>query len=324
MVSLACSHIAGRSCPKFLRFSIRKRLWFLLRRPTSFYWQHDRYWLNKLGQHSVIEGSQFLRHTKPNESWTRSIFESAAEYFRVSWANLVSTKGLHYVLLPETLKFEIVSLLKSNTDGRLTNGSASLQRNGVFGLVSSTLHHETTQTEKMLIWHIATEYCRIALPDEAGGDSQIVNGEVATKLSCYCAYLMSEAPVLLPGSSVDTKFLFNHTMCEAREVLGSKSRDRVGLLEARAALLRTDHSIFAEGLKLGAELGSIEDDSLRWKAIAEFWIETILYVAPSDDAKAHMERLAQGGEFLTHLWALLTHAGIMTRNQEPAPAERVP
>jgi hypothetical protein len=48
--------------------------------------------------------------------------------------------------------------------------------------------------------------------------------------------------------------------------------------------------------------------------MAEFWVQTILYIAPSDNAKAHMEHLAHGGEFLTHLWALLTHAGILTRD----------
>ncbi|RLN34078.1 hypothetical protein C2845_PM03G23780 [Panicum miliaceum] len=53
--------------------------------------------------------------------------------------------------------------------------------------------------------------------------------------------------------------------------------------------------------------------------MAEFWVETILYVAPSENAKAHMERLARGGEFLTHIWALLAHAGILTRDLEPIP-----
>jgi len=55
--------------------------------------------------------------------------------------------------------------------------------------------------------------------------------------------------------------------------------------------------------------------------MADFWVEIILYIAPSDNARAHMERLAQGGEFLTHLWALLTHAGILNRDQEPNLAE---
>ncbi|TVU40331.1 hypothetical protein EJB05_13790, partial [Eragrostis curvula] len=41
----------------------------------------------------------------------------------------------------------------------------------------------------------------------------------------------------------------------------------------------------------------------------------LLYVAPSDNVKEHIEFLAKGGEFLTHLWALLSHAGILDRGQ---------
>jgi hypothetical protein len=42
----------------------------------------------------------------------------------------------------------------------------------------------------------------------------------------------------------------------------------------------------------------------------------ILYIAPSNNARDHIQHLANGGEFLTHLWALLTHAGILERGQQ--------
>jgi hypothetical protein len=41
-----------------------------------------------------------------------------------------------------------------------------------------------------------------------------------------------------------------------------------------------------------------------------------LYIAPSNNARDHIQHLANGGEFLTHLWALLTHAGILERAQQ--------
>jgi hypothetical protein len=114
-------------------------------------------------------------------------------------------------------------------------------------------------------------------------------------------------------------------MYEAREAFRSKKLDRDVLWNAtdwtRDESMTS--SILTKGLRLGAELESIEDVSRRWKVMADFWVETILYIAPSNNAMAHMERLAQGGEFLTHLWALLTHAGILTRSQEPTAEEGI-
>ncbi|KAM0836271.1 hypothetical protein ACQ4PT_062418 [Festuca glaucescens] len=60
----------------------------------------------------------------------------------------------------------------------------------------------------------------------------------------------------------------------------------------------------------------IQDMALQWKVLSDFWAEMVLYVAPCADgqARAHLEALARGGEFLTHLWALLTHAGVLERH----------
>jgi hypothetical protein len=48
--------------------------------------------------------------------------------------------------------------------------------------------------------------------------------------------------------------------------------------------------------------------------LADFWVEMLLYAAPSENVKEHIEQLAKGGEFITHLWALLSHAGINERD----------
>ncbi|CAN6203432.1 unnamed protein product [Urochloa humidicola] len=320
MVSLACCRLTiGTN--RFLPFGLRKLLFGFLGRRRLF-----AYWHNSIGQYSVIESSQILRRSKAfsfeTEFEPMLVFSVTAEYLRRAWGNLTTSKGLHFVELPDLLKPQIVALLKSYSDGHhLSNGTASLQRNGVFRQLAWTLQNET-QTENMLIWHIATDYLMIALPeDEAKGTRQNLrfqNREVATKLSRYCAYLMSEAPELLPGNSVETKFIFDHAMYEARETLGSQLR-RKGQLRKVLTGSGDAGTIFTKGLKLGAKLETIRDGSQCWKLMAEFWVETILYIAPSDNAKAHMERLALGGEFLTHIWALLTHAGILTRNVEPIP-----
>jgi len=332
MVSLACCHITEGRPHGYIPLSFRKLFGFLFSRqrlPLFGYWQ------NKLGQYSVIQGSRFFSSSNQFafecSGLTTFILSKAIAYLGQCVVSLFSSQGLHFVKLPEIIKSHIGSTLKSSTDdgGYLTNGKTSLQRNHVLGNFSWTLQNET-QTESMLIWHIATDYCSIMVSDE-GNSRQISNSsyrqhrEVATKLSCYCAYLMSNVPQLLPGNSVDTKFVFDQAMYQAREALGTKKRDRAGLRNAAATVISnqdegSSNSIFTKGLKLGAELASIQDDCLRWRVVAEFWVETILYIAPSENAKAHMECLPQGGEFLTHLWALLTHAGILSRQSPPAGA----
>ncbi|PUZ68233.1 hypothetical protein GQ55_2G009100 [Panicum hallii var. hallii] len=61
-----------------------------------------------------------------------------------------------------------------------------------------------------------------------------------------------------------------------------------------------------------------------WEVLALLWVQTLLYAAPYGDVRAHLQRLSQGGEFITHLWALLYHIGIDEWEWEvvePAPAQ---
>lgn len=175
--------------------------------------------------------------------------------------------------------------------------------------------------------------------------------QVAITLSRYCAYLISFVPELLPGNSTDILYVFNDVLLEGRCALRQGKPSRNELLKVitdsesgggdggggddddhnnnNTTTTTTNNntntntttnnnnisedSIFVKGLKLGRALE--EKDALyRWELMAEFWVETIVYIAPSDNAAAHMGRLAQGGEFLTHVWAILTHAGILKRD----------
>nr|TKW01310.1 hypothetical protein SEVIR_8G171200v2 [Setaria viridis] len=135
------------------------------------------------------------------------------------------------VKLSEDVKKAIIdSLLGSN--GHLTNGVTSLQKNGVHACDATATDGAVTRT--ILVWHIATTLCEHQLDKEG-----------------------------------------------------------------------------KEGAQLARQIEGIQDSQLRWKVLSDFWAEMILYVSPSDDAWAHLELVARGGEFITHLWALLTHAGVL-------------
>ncbi|KAF7076522.1 hypothetical protein CFC21_081158 [Triticum aestivum] len=97
----------------------------------------------------------------------------------------------------------------------------------------------------------------------------------------------------------------------APEVKDTRSKLDAAAVEAVTVLEKST----SNGVKLGRQLEEMEEGA-RWKVMADFWAEMILYVAPSDNVNEHIEQLARGGEFITHLWALLSHAGILERDPE--------
>ncbi|KAI4310353.1 hypothetical protein MLD38_035336 [Melastoma candidum] len=88
-------------------------------------------------------------------------------------------------------------------------------------------------------------------------------------------------------------------------------RKRADLL--RASAQEEPDTTLRRGARLGKQLSDeigVIDRVDIWEILAGFWPETMLYVAPSKDIRAHSEQLANGEEFVIHLWALLHCIGI--------------
>ncbi|XP_025818695.1 uncharacterized protein LOC112895046 isoform X2 [Panicum hallii] len=185
-------------------------------------------------------------------------------------------KASKKVELPKAVVVRVLSRFKAN-DGHLADGRSALAANDAVRL--SWACELPTHIHTVLAWHIGTTICEVTTPQQQvplTGDRL-----VAKCLSDYCAYLVAFVPDMLPGHGYDTRRIFNAVVMEAREYLAG-----CGTMRARAR---------------------------RWKVLADFWAELVLFLAPSSDADVHAEKLAAGGEFMTHLWALLIHAGILER-----------
>ncbi|KAG8088677.1 hypothetical protein GUJ93_ZPchr0010g7213 [Zizania palustris] len=74
-----------------------------------------------------------------------------------------------------------------------------------------------------------------------------------------------------------------------------------------------DTTVQSDG-KLLHELKRL-DQSEAWKLLAKFWVHLVIYLVPSNDVQGHAEVVASqgGGDLITCLWALCTHAGITRR-----------
>uniref|UniRef100_A0A0E0G569 DUF4220 domain-containing protein n=1 Tax=Oryza nivara TaxID=4536 RepID=A0A0E0G569_ORYNI len=145
------------------------------------------------------------------------------------------------------------------------------------------------------------------------------------------SYLFSEAKNdMLPDDVDCTARVYGAMTTELKRELGLKgyyfSTDatRYGKMMAIAGGQEDDDESAAEEttvVRKGARLGKAlmdeaagGDEAAVWKLVADVWTEIVVYVAPARDAeqvRAHGEALARGGEeFVTVLWALVTHTGI--------------
>ena len=211
-----------------------------------------------------------------------------------------------------TLTDEIIERVLSGfkeSNGQLQDGQSALARNQLLSQFSwsCTL---PTHIHKILVWHIGTT---IAM--DGHQVPQTDDYHVAKTLSDYCAYLVAFVPDMLPGHGYDNQCIFDAVIMEAREGLTGCDTVSNRCEKLMAMVLPSDNSctILQLGGKLGRELRGVAPEARRWKVLADFWAEFVLFLAPSSNVEIHAEKLAAGGEFMTHLWALLTHAGILER-----------
>ena len=139
---------------------------------------------------------------------------------------------------------------------------------------------------------------------------------------------MTWSPELLPDEEAWSKGLYEAVKEDTVRVLADRAmtgppltpeaeyEDLVKLLSGGS-----NHSVVKNGVLLGKQLVElVEGEEAAWVILAGFWAEMILYVAPSNNLKGHRKAIARGGELITLLWALLFHAGIVSRPDETGNA----
>ncbi|XP_039166600.1 uncharacterized protein LOC104442477 [Eucalyptus grandis] len=225
--------------------------------------------------------------------------------------------------LSEQVIKAIAQSLMMNGTSNLKKGQASLRLNDMFNQLSWACCHETT-THVIMVWHVATTFCEHEAPLR-GTQLSKEPGEhfgIATKLLKYLAYLVAFTPRLLPDHPYRTQYIFRSAVSEARGLFkeSSVSMDkRIEMLKG-IDVEQCQENIVLQGAKPGRQFASVAaNEEQIWKVLADFWVEMMLYVAPSNAAAAHADYLPPGGEFVTHVWVLVSHVDI---KKEPHDGER--
>ncbi|XP_044342940.1 uncharacterized protein [Triticum aestivum] len=311
-VSLVCTYATNPSWQKNDRI---KKVLLLLGRPHR--WLH--YWRNTIGQYSVLD------------SFSSSSWDRLKQRFQ-------SRKTGNPVELQMEVKKAVARVIKNSINGHLSNGASALMRHGMSDELcwACQTDDEFTLTHSILVWHVATGYCEIETIAGPNENDMHPNRGVATSLSKYVAYLVACAPTLLPGRLIVSECTLDELEAQAKKTLQGlvSPRERYEKLrelynvvdevpssvaDATAATEATSAHLLSKGVRLGKLLESMENHMIRWELLADFWAEMLVYIAPSDNVAGHIELLAEGGEFVTHIWVLLMHAGILER-----PATAIP
>ena len=204
----------------------------------------------------------------------------------------------------------------------LGNGRSALQAAGYCDLLPFC--DGESVAEVILTWHIATSLLEVELPPPPSGNS---NYDVAASLSKYCAYLVAFQPELLPDNQDSVERVFKAMKLELFQILGlcgyyfspcrsTRYRNIKSSGEPQGTAAAEATTVVAKGATLGSILASkAEQHSAEavWSVLADLWVELIVYIAPSTNGEcvgAHENVLAKGGEFITVLWAMATHAGM--------------
>ncbi|BAF26641.1 uncharacterized protein [Oryza sativa Japonica Group] len=329
-VMVLCEYTADsfKHAPRWL---CKGFLWLLCTRRSKIV----HHWHNKVNQYEFLQSFNY-RPCKWNILYygTLGLFARRRD----------GEKPGKSIELPEDVKSAILRSLCSQNLER-----DSLEPN--FPILFSTFGLPCSHI--ILVWHIATTLCEIELSQryngcltdselqhavKAGKNSQpyVVKEErlegalqanyiVASCISRYCAYLLVSEPDLLPDTYLSSAEVFESTVKEASDVLkGSDNLQSIyRKLMYHGDVVNVDNMnrrhpsvILARSAQVAKSL--VETEVMdRWEMLAGVWAEMLVHIAPSWNAAAHKKCLSTGGEFVTQIWAILSHCNIQESNLWP-------
>ncbi|KAI6703525.1 hypothetical protein NL676_012661 [Syzygium grande] len=234
-------------------------------------------------------------------------------YNRLTAAYLDQKRNGQQQIAPTNLSTEVKKAIARSLGKYLEKGQASLRRKDLSDVLPWACNLGTT-THVIMVWHIATTFCEHEVPRAQLSQEQRDDFDRATKLSQYLAYLVAFAPRLLPGHPCRTEHVFDCAVSEARELVGGSLVSLEEWIQNLKKVIDNEQcqeTIVGRGARLGMQLvNGVAGEGRIWKVLANFWTDMMLYVAPSNDTMAHGKYLTTGGEFVTHIWVLVSHAGI--------------
>ncbi|KAK3015490.1 hypothetical protein RJ639_005476 [Escallonia herrerae] len=176
-------------------------------------------------------------------------------------------------------------------------GELVLKRHGLVHYLECLM--QSSFCENIVLFYLFTEVCYLDdhSLEEEGGDKKISPREASICMSRYMFYFLSKYPSVL-GSNLTLKGLLEFELMPE------------GRLKSYEAL-RVQRDMIMQRLVVDKfDRDEITRKDNKWEILSEFWAEMLCHGAARCPLNHHYKNIRLGGEFLTHVWLLLTLHGL--------------
>ncbi|TVU43353.1 hypothetical protein EJB05_09815, partial [Eragrostis curvula] len=161
--------------------------------------------------------------------------------------------------------------------------------------------------ESILLWHVATDFCFHRKVTTSPNISSRCRD-----ISNYMIHLLFANPeMLMPGTR---RSLFTSAYNELEDILQGKDLSLLDEKELTKLIMdkvESKEGIIRESWVLAQELMQLGDEKM-WEVIKGVWIEMLCFSAGRCRGYLHIKSLGSGGEYLTFVSLLMSHAGLET------------
>ncbi|CAN6380737.1 unnamed protein product [Urochloa humidicola] len=193
------------------------------------------------------------------------------------------------------------------------------------------LHINRPFDEAVLIWHLATDFCFHSM--NINTDEIREMSTTSRQISNHLMYLLFVNPEMLMTGTRSRLFKaaygdlkrmirLDATALGEREITAT-ILERMRMAPAGEGGLIRDAFGLAEALMIDMEAAA------AWRIIQGVWVEMLCFSAGRCRGYLHAKGLGKGGEYLSHVWLLLSYMGMETlaerlqRTEQPAVLEIV-
>jgi hypothetical protein len=187
-------------------------------------------------------------------------------------------------------------------------GHWTLERNGCEGNLGESI--EKPFDEGVILWHVATDFCF----HHKGPSRNSKHARLCREISNYMVHLLSANPeMLIPGSR---RTLFTDACNELEALLKGEDLsllDKKQLTEKIIEKMSSSEegNIVHDSWILAQKLMGLGKEKM-WEVIEGVWVEMLCFSAGRCRGYLHAKSLGSGGEYLTFVSLLMSHAGLET------------